>query len=92
MPDGGKAAWHLYVAAHPRADELIAQLAEGGVQSRAYYRTPVHRQPSMTDYAAGELKGTDEIARTNLALPMSPGLGHEQIEEVVAAVERAFQT
>ena len=64
------------MATHPRADELIAGLGEHGVQARAYYRTPLHRQPAMAPYAppAGSLPVTDELARTNLALPMSPTL------------------
>ncbi len=32
-----------------------------------------------------ELPGTEEAARTNLALPMSPVLSREQVDEVVAA-------
>jgi UDP-N-acetyl-3-dehydro-alpha-D-glucosamine 3-aminotranferase len=87
--DGAQAAWHLYVVAHPRADELIAQLGEHGVEARAYYRTPTHRQPAMAGYRSAQLPGTDEIARTNLALPMSTGLEPAQIDDVVAAVARA---
>jgi len=66
----------------------ITQL-RGDTQARAYYRTPTHRQPSMAGYRSAELPGTDEIARTNLALPMGSGLQPAQIEEVVAAVGRA---
>jgi dTDP-3-amino-3,4,6-trideoxy-alpha-D-glucose transaminase len=82
-------AWHLYVVAHARADELIAALDEQGIEARGYYRTPVHRQPTMSPYVADELKGTDQIARTNLALPMSTALAPAQVDEVVAAIERA---
>ena len=87
-PAGAEAGWHLYVATHRRADELIAGLRDQGVQSRAYYRTPLHRQTAMAPYApsAGSLPVTDELARTNLALPMSPALGEERAREVVAAL------
>lgn len=87
--DGAEPAWHLYVVAHPRADDLIPQLREHGVEARAYYRTPIHRQPAMTGYPAAELPGTDELARTNLALPIGPGLARAQVDEVVAAVAEA---
>ena len=87
--DGADPAWHLYVVAHPRADELIAELRARGVEARAYYRVPTHRQPAMSRYPCGDLPGTEEIARTNLALPMAPGLQRAQIEEVVEAVEEA---
>jgi dTDP-4-amino-4,6-dideoxygalactose transaminase len=89
VPDGAEAAWHLFVVAHAGADELIAELAEVQIEARSYYRTPVHRQPPMKGYANCQLPGTDEIARTNLALPMSPTLEPARIEQVVAAVERA---
>jgi dTDP-4-amino-4,6-dideoxygalactose transaminase len=88
-PPGADAAWHLYVATHPRADELIAGLRDHGVGARAYYRTPLHRQPAMAPYApsvADALPVTDELARTNLALPMGPTLDEERVREVVAAL------
>ena len=53
VPDGAEPAWHLYVATHPRADELIAGLADHGVQARAYYRTPLHEQRPMAPLGAG---------------------------------------
>jgi dTDP-4-amino-4,6-dideoxygalactose transaminase len=88
---GSRPAWHLYVVAHERADELAAGLANAGVEARAYYRTPVHRQPAMAPFAArAELPATDELARTHLAIPMSPVLSSEQAAEVVAAARSAF--
>jgi dTDP-4-amino-4,6-dideoxygalactose transaminase len=90
VPDGAEPAWHLYVAGHERADELGRALAEAGIQSRGYYRTPIHRQPAMAPYAEGvKLPVTDELSRTSLALPMSPVLTAEQAREVVAAIAAA---
>jgi dTDP-4-amino-4,6-dideoxygalactose transaminase len=91
VPDRARPAWHLYVVTHARADLLIGGLSERGVGARGYYRTPLHRQRAMAPYA-GEgiaLPATEELARTNLALPMSAALGREQAEEVVAAVADA---
>ena len=88
-PPGAEAAWHLYVATHSRADEVIAGLREHGVGARGYYRTPLHRQVAMAPYAparADALPVTDKLARTNLALPMSPTLDVERVREVVAAL------
>ncbi|HTX32996.1 MAG TPA: DegT/DnrJ/EryC1/StrS family aminotransferase [Solirubrobacteraceae bacterium] len=92
VPEGAQAAWHLFVVAGAEADRLRDALAEKGIQSRGYYRTPIHRQPAMARYAAGlELPITEELARTNLALPMSPVLRADQVDEVVAAIG-AFET
>src|SRR5215213_7110393 len=83
---GTRPAWHLYVVRHPEADELAAALKEAEVGSKAYYRVPTHRQPAMRPYAEGvELPATDELARTHLAIPMSPVLSREQAAEVTEA-------
>ena len=89
--DGCEPAWHLYVVRTDRADELAVGLAERGIGAKAYYRLPVHRQPAMLAIAAGvELPVTDDLARTHLALPMSPVLSAEQAAEVTAAVRAAL--
>jgi UDP-N-acetyl-3-dehydro-alpha-D-glucosamine 3-aminotranferase len=87
VPDGAEPAWHLYVVRSDRAEALAAVLAERGIEARGYYRTPIHHQPAMAAHAAGvELPVTEELARTNLALPMSPLLGAAEAAEVVAAL------
>jgi dTDP-4-amino-4,6-dideoxygalactose transaminase len=91
VPPDSDPAWHLYVVTHPRADALLAALAAAGVQARGYYRRPLHRQPAMARYApgAGSLPVTDELAATNIALPISPVLARPQAQEVVAALAAA---
>lgn len=84
-------AWHLYVVRHERVDELAAALREAGIGSKVYYRVPVHRQPAMREVAGGvELPVTDALARTHLAIPMSPVLDRAAVDEVVAAVGSAL--
>ena len=88
---GSEPAFHLYAARHEAADTLAGALAERGIASRGYYRLPVHLQPSMLRFGGDslELPGTDELARTNLALPMGTGLSAEAIAEVVSACQAA---
>ena len=75
------------VASYVVIDDLLRAAGHG---EKAYYRTPVHRQPAMRDYADGaELPATDAVARTHLAIPMSPVLTAEQAAEVVAAARAA---
>src|SRR4051812_35418449 len=85
--EGTTPAWHLYVVRYPRPDDLAAALREAEIGHKAYYRVPAHRQPAMRPYLAGELElpGTEEAARTHLALPMSPVLSPQQAGEVVEA-------
>jgi dTDP-3-amino-3,4,6-trideoxy-alpha-D-glucose transaminase len=88
IPDGAIPAWHLYVVTHPDADGLLAELGRRGVGARGYYRRPLHRQPAMAPFVSSglELPITDELARSNVALPISPVLGPEQVDEVVGAI------
>jgi dTDP-4-amino-4,6-dideoxygalactose transaminase len=83
-------AWHLYVIRHPEAERLAARLADDGIESRGYYRTPVHRQPAMARYAANvALPVTDELAETHLAIPISPRMGGTAVEQVVQSIRAA---
>jgi len=80
-------AWHLFVVRSSRAEQLRAELERLGHGSRGYYRTPIHRQPGMARYGPfPPLPATEEVAATNLALPIGPVLTVAEIEEVAGAV------
>jgi dTDP-4-amino-4,6-dideoxygalactose transaminase len=72
--DGARHAYHLYVVRSERRLPI----------GRGYYRTPVHRQPAIGVDA--DLPGTEEAARTNVALPMGTGLTEDQLRQVVECV------
>jgi dTDP-4-amino-4,6-dideoxygalactose transaminase len=87
--DGADPAWHLYVIRTDRSEELERELPEAGIGARSYYRVPVHGQPAMAQLGAGlTLPGTDEAARTHLAIPISAAITREQVREVVDAIAR----
>ena len=84
---GAEHVYHLYVVRHEHADDLRDALSARDIGARAYYRVPTHLQPATAGYApAGpELPGTDEAARTHLALPMGTQLSEDSVREVVDA-------
>ena len=88
---GARHIYHLFMARHPRRDELRAALGEAGIGSAVYYGIPMHLQPVFghLGYAEGDLPVAEEAARTALALPMHPNLSRDDVAEVAAAVERA---
>ncbi|MGD0385699.1 MAG: DegT/DnrJ/EryC1/StrS family aminotransferase [Solirubrobacteraceae bacterium] len=86
---GSTPAWHLYVVRSAHADALESALRMRGIEARAYYRVPIHRQPALA--ADIELPGTDEAARTNLALPIGPSLRAQQVDEVFGAIASALR-
>ena len=87
---GAAPAWHLYVVAHRKPDLVARALAQANIGCKPYYRTPVHRQPPMRQWATRvELPATEQAAREHLAIPMSPFLTATQAQEVVAAIRSA---
>lgn len=95
--DAGRVAWHLYVVRTEQPDALVEQLTARGIGARGYYRRPVHRQPAVEALlargearVAGELPGTEEAARTHLAIPVSAAITREQVTEVVAGVREGL--
>jgi dTDP-4-amino-4,6-dideoxygalactose transaminase len=91
--EGAEPAWHLYVIRDSTPDALSEALQAEGVGARGYYRVPTHEQPAMREFRpAVALPGTEEAARTNLAIPMSPVLSEVQIEEVVSATRLHFSS
>jgi len=88
--EGDEPAWHLYVVRSSRVDEVQAALSEAGHGNKVYYRVPSHQQPAMAPYAPpAPLPGTDEAARTHIAIPMSPVLTAEQAAEVTETIRTA---
>jgi len=90
---GSRPAWHLYMVRHARADALRDALSGHGIGARPYYRTPIHAQAPMAQYAPSDpevqLPVTVKAAREHLAIPMSAAITDEQQDEVVAALVAA---
>jgi dTDP-4-amino-4,6-dideoxygalactose transaminase len=93
VPEGAEHVFHLYVVRSDRRDELLKGLQDAGVEARANYEQPLHRQQAMEPYASGtELPGTDEAARMNLAIPMGPTHGPSTARTVVEALRQAVNS
>jgi dTDP-4-amino-4,6-dideoxygalactose transaminase len=92
-PVDAEPAPHMYVVRSDRRDDLLQALADAGIESRALYAVPVHRQAPMAPHANGvELPATDLAAATNLALPMGPMRGPETASIVVEALRQAVNS
>jgi dTDP-4-amino-4,6-dideoxygalactose transaminase len=97
---GAASAYHLYVVLSERRDELRESLEAAGIEARAYYTTPLHRQPalaSLNSEPGGGVTNTEtkfpnaeRVASQGLALPMGPAMDHHQVKAVVSAVRRAL--
>jgi dTDP-3-amino-3,4,6-trideoxy-alpha-D-glucose transaminase len=87
---GSESCYHLYVVRTPARVDLAAHLAAADIGARAYYSTPLHRQPALRRFApAGPLPAVEAAAAESLALPMGPALGEAEVFRVAEAVRAA---
>ena len=79
--------FHQYTVRVPGdRDGVSARLAEGGVPSRVFYPTPVHR---LAPYAtADHLPETERAAAEVLSLPVGPHLGPADMATVAAGLRK----
>jgi dTDP-3-amino-3,4,6-trideoxy-alpha-D-glucose transaminase len=87
---GGESAYHLYIVRTELRDALSAGLREVGIETRAYYTTPLSRQPALASNApATRLRSAERLASRGLALPMGQALDESAVGWVVDGI-RAF--
>jgi dTDP-4-amino-4,6-dideoxygalactose transaminase len=84
---GGRSAYHLYVVRTESRDALRAALREVGVETKAYYTTPLNRQPALVNgRGAGRLPNSERLASHGLALPMGQALDEPAVRWVVDGI------
>ncbi|WP_420160144.1 DegT/DnrJ/EryC1/StrS family aminotransferase [Nocardiopsis sp. CNT-189] len=85
-------AWHVYPVRTRHRDALAGHLAAAGVQTLSHYPVPVHLSPAYASAGLpeGSLPRAERLAAELLSLPISPHLGDDRVDEVVAAV-RSFR-
>ena len=89
--EGGRHCYQLFVVRSPARDRLVAELAKGSVEARAYYTVPLHRQPALAPYdPPASLPEAESASAETVALPMGPSLEPAQIDQVHAAVAGAL--
>ncbi len=84
-------AWHAFVVRTERRDALARALHDGGVEARAYYPVPLHRQPCFASLREPSLPVAEGICRTALALPVYPLMHEDQQDLVIERMRRFFR-
>ena len=75
--------YHLFPVFCERRDELQTYLAEHGVQTLIHYPIPPHKQKCYMEWNTLSLPITEQIAKEELSLPISPCLTKEHVEYIV---------
>ena len=72
---------------------FVGKLRESGVQASVHFDPPVHLQPyyRKTGWKKSELRVTESVAEKIVTLPIYAGMGREQSDCVVSAVENALK-
>jgi perosamine synthetase len=86
-------AWfvmHLRCAPDVERDRLVEHCNRNGVEAKAYFEPPIHRQPPYAgrdDLVPGSLEQTDIAAARTLIVPFFASMSAAQVERVVAVLK-----
>ncbi len=85
-------AYHLFVVATQRRDQLSAFLASRNIETLVHYPHPIHLQPAFAylGYGEGDFPNAERAAKEVLSLPLYPELEDEEVEEIVSSVKDFF--
>lgn len=80
--------WHIFAILTTKRDELQRHLEKQGIQTLIHYPVPIHLQGaySYMGIAPGAFPNAEQIALTQLSLPLYPGMTDSEITEVVDSV------
>ena len=85
-------AWHVFPIFCETRDELQRFLKERGVETLIHYPIPPHQQEafdgalSRGELRYGPLPIAEELARTELSIPMGPAMTDEQVTYVIESI------
>jgi perosamine synthetase len=89
VPPDRTHVFHQYTVRVPAdrdRDRLLEALNQRGIEARAYYRRPIHREPALAQERSrksDELFETERASREVLSLPVHPGVGEAELSYIV---------
>ncbi len=83
VPDFESHVFHIFTIFIKHRDELQKYLADNGVQTLIHYPIPPHKQKCYPQWNCMRLPITEEIAETELSLPMSPVMSDESVTKII---------
>lgn len=90
VPEWAEPVWHLFAVRHPHRGELQDSLAVAGIGTQIHYPIPPHLSGAYAEmgWKPGDFPLAEEIAQTELSLPIGPHLEPEMQEIVIQAIRR----
>jgi dTDP-4-amino-4,6-dideoxygalactose transaminase len=91
-PEGFEHVWHQYTVRIKDGrdrDAAVKKLADAGVGTGVFYPVPVHKQDYMHDHVGDlSLPVSERLAKEVFSLPVHPLLSEEDLEKIVAEVNK----
>jgi len=83
-------AHHIFPILVEKRDQLKLNLEKAGIETLIHYAVPIHLQQSMAflGYHHGSFPITERIAKTQLSLPIYPGLREHQIDYTIENIRK----
>ncbi len=80
--------WHIFAIRCSRRDELADYLSDNCIQTVIHYPIPIHKQGAYkgTTVSEGVFPIAEEIAATELSLPMYYGLDEVKVDYVISCI------
>ena len=88
VPDWALPIWHIFPVRHPRRNDLQQYLKSKGIDTLIHYPVPPHLSDAYSEmrYDKGTFPIAEDIADTELSLPMGPHLTLDDAWYVVEAI------
>jgi dTDP-4-amino-4,6-dideoxygalactose transaminase len=80
--------FHLFIIRTENREELQHYLLENGIQTMIHYPIPPHKQKAFEDWNNLSFPITEKIHQEVLSLPMNPVLTKEEIDFVIAILNK----
>lgn len=90
--EGATSVYHIYAVHTKQRDALQLFLKERGVGSLIHYPLPPHLQDAYADldFEKGDFPIAEELAATELSLPIYPGITEKQVDYVAEQIRQFF--
>jgi dTDP-4-amino-4,6-dideoxygalactose transaminase len=93
VPEWAEPSWHIFAIRHPQRDRLHDHLAQAGIGTMIHYPIPPHLSGAYaaSGWKEGDFPISEDLAKTQLSLPMGPHVSDEQAQAVIDQVRIACQ-
>jgi dTDP-4-amino-4,6-dideoxygalactose transaminase len=90
VPEWAEPVWHLFAARHRRRDEFQDSLAKAGIGTQVHYPIPPHLSGAYAQagWKPGSFRIAEDIAETELSLPIGPHLQPKSQEIAIQAIRQ----